>query len=483
MALRRFIIALFAVAAGAVAVLAWLDQSKEPPPWRAKRVVLFTVDTLRADRLGVYGYRGMPTSPHLDAWSQDAIVFDRASSLAPWTVPSLASLFTGRFSSEMGVYTNETGIPPQWPTIAEIFRDAGFATAAFNSHSVLLEEEMGFRRGFDAVFPESAEVVMDGEHKIPFSAAEPDLFRWIDEHAEDRFFIWIHDMDPHHPPTPGNYYLEEEGWRRYDAEVRWVDDAFARIVSHLQARGVWDDDLLFVLTADHGESLGEHDMMGHQNVMYDEVLRVPLLIYYSGMTGPRRVRERVDLLDVRSTILELAGLAEPAGAHGESLVPLLEGERSQRRRDVSVHSRYYFEDGHHEYAIRDRLWKLLVRTAPSEDRLGVGWPTWQIEGEGVSYELYNLSVDPEEEDDVAELYPEIVERLRADLEAWNTRLMEPEDEAPRLDEDDIETLRNLGYNPDSDIDADDSDSDSESEDDGDGDVGADGDGEDDADAE
>jgi arylsulfatase A-like enzyme len=454
MIVRRFLIALVAVAAAAVAALAWWGRSEEPPPWRAERVVLFTVDTLRADRLGLYGYRDVPTSPHLDAWSKDAIVFERASALAPWTVPSLASMFTGRFAGEMGVYTNETGIPSDWPTIAEIFQEAGYATAAFNSHSVLLEEEMGFRRGFDAVYPESAKVVLDGEHKIAFSTAEPHLLRWIDEHAADRFFLWIHNMDPHHPETPGNPYLESEDWHRYDAEVRWVDEAFGRIVAHLQASGAWEDDLLFVFTADHGEALGDHGLMGHQNVMYDEVLRVPLLIYYSAMEGPKRVREPVDLLDVRSTILDLAGLAEAPGVYGESLVPLLTGERGRRRRDVSVHSRYYFEDGHHEYAIRDRLWKLIVKTPASEDRLGVGWPLWQIDGEGVRYELYNLSVDPDELNDVAEQYPAVVDRLRGNLEEWRSALDEPQDEAPRLDEEDIETLRNLGYNPDSDLDQD-----------------------------
>lgn len=445
------VLALVAIATGLAAVV-WWERAPEEPPWSAERVVLFTVDTLRADRLGLYGYRDRPTTPHLDAWARDAIVFERASALAPWTVPSLAALFTGRYAGELGAFTNETGIPSEWPTLPEIFREAGYATAAFNSHSVLLEEEMGFRRGFDAVYPQSVEVVLEGEHKIPFSTAEPDLLDWIDAHAHERFFIWIHNMDPHHPETPGNPYLEDEDWHRYDAEVRWVDESFGRIVAHLQAAGVWDDDLLFVLTADHGEALGDHDMLGHQNVMYDEVLRVPLLLYYSGMGGPRRVREPVDLLDVRSTILDLAGLPVDPDDRGESLVPLLTGTGGRRERDVSVHSRYYFEDGHHEYAIRDRLWKLIVKTPPSEDRLGVGWPTWQIEGEGARYELYNLSVDPNETKDVADRFPAVVERLKASLEDWHAGLDEPRDEAPRLDEEDIETLRNLGYNPDADLD-------------------------------
>ncbi len=435
----------------AASVVIWRDTAEEALPWVPRHVVLFTVDTWRADRLGVYGYRDAATSPQLDAWAREAIVFDRASAQAPWTVPSLASFFTGRYPTELGVFTNETGIGPRWQTLAEIFQEAGYRTASFNSHSVLLEDEMGFRRGFDEVFPEVPKIVLDGEHKIPFATAEADFINWVDDHAEERFFIWLHNMDPHQPATPGNTYLEDESWHRYDAEVRWVDDAFARVVAHLQARGIWED-VLFVITADHGEAFGEHTITGHQNVMYDEVLRVPLLMYFSTMKGPMRVRAPIDLLDLRSTILDIAGLDEPEGAVGESLLPLLTGDRRRREREISVHSRYYFEDGHHEFAVRDRLWKLLVRTPASEDRLGVGWPSWMIDDEGATYELYNLSVDPNELDDLANQYPNVVERLKLALEDWKESLVEPEDEAPMLSEQQLEILRNLGYNPDSDRD-------------------------------
>lgn len=449
----RRVAALLVVSVGlAVAIgvgLRWRSIEQETPPWRPRHVVLFTVDTWRADRLGVYGYRDAETTPRLDAWASGAIVFDRAFSQAPWTVPSLASFFTGRYPTELGVFTNETGISAQWQTLAEIFQEAGYATAAFNSHAVLLQEEMGFRRGFDQVFPEKPVVVLDGEHKIPFAAAEPDFMRWIDEHAGERFFVWLHDMDPHQPSTPDNVYLEDSDWHPYDAELRWVDDTFARVVAHLQARGIWDD-VLFVLTADHGEAFAEHGIRGHQNVMYDEVLRVPLMMYFSTMKGPMRVREPVDLLDVRSTILDIAGLEDPSGTTGESLRPILEGEAVRRDREISVHSRHYFEDGHHEYAVRDRLWKLLVRTPPSDDRLGVGWPSWLVNSEEASFELYNLSIDPDERHDLADQYPDVVARLRLALEDWKESMDQPADEAPMLSEQHLETLRNLGYNPDSD---------------------------------
>ncbi len=436
--------------AGVLAVAVGRRATLERPAWRAKKVVLFTVDTLRADGLGLYGFDALDVSPSLDEWSKGAVVFDRAFSQAPWTVPSLASFLTGRFASEMGVYTNETGIPGGWPTLAEIFQEAGYATASFSSHSLLLEDEMGFRRGFDSVYPESAEIIEEGEHKLPFADVEPDLVQWLNQHGDESFFIWIHDMDPHAPRTPGNPYFANPEWHRYDAEVRWVDDTFARIVARLEATGFWDDDVLFVFTADHGEAFGDHGLLGHQNVMYDEVLRVPLMIYYSAMTGPRRISEPVDLLDARRTILDLAGLTEPPGTYGESLVPLMTGESNERKRKFTVHARHYFEDGHHEYAVRDRVWKLIVRSATGPDRLGQGGPTWTADRDDARIELYNLVQDPGEQNDVASTHPEVVSYLRDALGDWQKELAVPKREAPRLDDEDIEILRRLGYRPDAD---------------------------------
>ncbi len=419
-----------------------------PARWHADKIVLFTVDTLRAGRLGVYGYDAATTSPHIDAWARDAVVFDRASAPSPWTVPSLAAFFTGRYPSEMAIYTNETGIPSQWATLAEILQGEGYRTAQFNSHSVLLQPEMGFTRGFDEVYPDEYDLAEEGEHKIAFAVPEQEALRWIEENSHDRFFLWVHDMDPHLPYSADNPYLEPDSLP-YDAEVRRVDASFGDIVAHLQARGDWDD-ILFIFTADHGEAFGEHGVQGHQNVMYDEVLNVPLIIDAPMIAEPGRVREPVDLFDVRTTILDLAGIPVEAGTRGESLVQLLEGKERRLQRAMSFHSRYYFEDGHHELAVRDRRWKLLMRTPKSNDRLWSGQPTWDPRGEGVHFELYNLSVDPEELDDVANIYPTVVERLKGALSEWKESLDRPAADAPRLEEQDLQVLRNLGYAPDAD---------------------------------
>ena len=351
--------------AGALVVLAgaavWYWRSVPPSPWRAKQVVLITIDTLRFDRLGLYGYERRPTSPHLDAWARSAVVFDRATAPTPWTVPSLGALLTGRYPAEVGSYTNSDGVHPDFTSLAALFKDEGYATASFNTHALLIRARGGFRRGFDTVYPAEWHPILEGEHKMPFSDTEPHLMRWLEKHAGSPFFVWIHDTDPHLPPTSGNPYLEREEWSRYDAEVRWMDEAMGRILARLRELGLGDD-LLIVFTADHGEAFGEHGLKGHQDVMYEEVLRVPLIVQYPAMGPPRRISAPVELIDLFATIADLAGLSPPAGTRSESLVPLLNATRAERLKPYAFHARYFFEDGRHWLAVRDRQWKCsLVR--------------------------------------------------------------------------------------------------------------------------
>lgn len=443
---RRFLIitgAVLALAAGAFAVL----RTRPATPWRAKQVVLITIDTLRFDRLGLYGYTKRPTSPVLDAWARETVVFDRATAPAPWTVPSLGALLTGRYPAEVGAYTNGDGIHPDFTTLAELFHAQGYATASFNTHALLIAARGGFRQGFDSVYPSRVKPIVKGEHKQPYALTEPLLMDWLQRHARDPFFIWVHDMDPHLPPTPGNPYLEDPKWSRYDAEVRWMDEAVGRILERLRALGLGDE-LLVVFTADHGEAFGDlHGLSGHQDVMYDEVLRVPLLVQYPGMGTPRRIAEPVELLDVYATIAQLAGLPLPDGTRGESLVPLLDGTRAQRANPYGFNARYFFEDGTHWLAVRDREWKLMARTRDS-DRTAEkrGAPRWNLDDRSTYFELYRVADDPMEQNDVYEKHPEQISRLQPLLSDWGDAVAQGPTR-PELDDATREALRALGYDP------------------------------------
>ena len=424
-------------------------------PWRADKVILITIDTLRADRLGCYGYTARPTSPNLDAWANQAVLFENAFSQAPWTVPSLGSIMTDRYPIEAGVYTNRCGISPDFETLPELFRDNGFRTASFNTHVLLTNQSGGFRRGFDEVHPDHVTPAQPNQHKIPWTETEPALMRWLDHHAGDRFFIWIHDMDPHAPPTVGNPYLADRKWKGYDGEVRWVDEAIGRIRAKLTDLGIWDRALI-VFTADHGEAFGEHKLSGHQDVMYDEVLRVPLIIQYPAMGGARRIREPVASLDIFPTIAELAGLRLPPITRGESLVPLIDGRRERRKASFIFHSRYHFEDGHDELVVRDRDWKLLLRTPdldpspPGNRRVAERQrPDWQPDAPHSRVELFEWSEDPAEKANLTAKRPKILAQLRQALAAWDENLSrannQPRRQAPDLDQRSLEALRALGY--------------------------------------
>lgn len=443
-----------ALLAIALAALGWLAVAEIPSPQverpraRVGKVLLVTIDALRRDRLGLYGYAGKPTSPALDAWAREAVVFENAFAPAPWTIASLGALFTGRHPGEIGAYTNSCGISPDFATLPELFRKAGFHTASFNTHKLLINDSGGFRRGFDDVVPDAFHPILQGEHKMPFAKIEPKLLDWLEKHAKQRFFVWVHDMDTHEPATTGNPYIGRAGWSNYDAEVRWVDEAFSHIMLKLQALEIWDETLV-VFTADHGEASDEHGILGHQDCMYDEVLRIPLLMQIPGI-GPRRIAEPLDHLDLFSTLVELSGLQLPRGSRGESLLPVIEDKRSRREKPYLFASRYHFEDGHHEIAVRDRHWKLLATAfdphakATLDERRA---PAWNIDALDTRLELYHQILDPGEVTDLYDEYPEVVSRLQDALAEWQRSTQPPKRLAPELDAASKEALRALGYKP------------------------------------
>ncbi len=412
--------------------------------WRAQQVVLISVDTLRADRLGTYGYTTRPTSPNLDALAHQSVVFERAFAAAPWTVPSLAALLTGRYPVEVGAYTNADAIAADAVTLAELFQERGVPTATFNTHALLVAARGGFRQGFDTVVPDHLVPLQAGEHKASFAASEPALMEWLTAHAAGPFFVWIHDMSPHLPPTADNPHLREPNWTRYDAEVRHADDLVGRVLRKLAELGIGER-LLVIVTANHGEAFGdEHGLTGHQDVMYDEVLRVPLLIGAPPFT-PRRIAAPVELIDVLPTVAALADLPLPPDVRGENLRPILDGSRDARVREQAFHMRFFFEDddNRHWLAVRDGDWKLLAKV---RDQGHDGPPAWALDDRKTYFELYDVSDDPAELDDRFEEEPAQVERMTRLLDQWTASLA-TKPARPEIDDATREHLRALGYNP------------------------------------
>jgi len=320
------------LAAAAAAGLLFAFAQQRAAPRGIENILLVTLDTVRADRLGAYGYASAST-PHFDALARRGILFTKAFTPAPLTLPSHVSLFSGLYPFRHGVLVNGTdSVPGRVLLLASELRSEGFATGAAVG-SVVLRSETGIARGFD-FFDESfaanakprpgqlAAAERRGEEVVESAG------RWLDGLGKERFFLWVHLYDPHAPYDPPEPYGERFASDRYDGEIAYADACLGRLLDGLSRRGKLAKTLI-VVAADHGESLGEHGEATHGVFLYDATLSVPLLIAPPGQSSGRRVSSPVSLVDVAPTIREVAGLPA-APSDGASLWPLLREERPER---------------------------------------------------------------------------------------------------------------------------------------------------------
>ncbi len=313
------------------------------PPAPARNAILISIDTLRPDHLGCYGY-GRDTSPNLDKLAARSVRFDRALSVSSWTLPSHASLLTGLYPAEHGVRGELNALPPSANTIGRLLRKDGFDTFAAVSHPYL-SRRWGFDNGFAGDFDES-EATGSTNHPVA-SGVVDSAIEWLDRRSDDRrFFMWLHIFDPHwdyDPPSPydslfdpdyqgtteGKYvsikpYIKAvAGYEHppplaerdlehiialYDGEIAYVDANLGRLFSRLAAAGL-DRDTVILVVADHGEEFMEHGSLeGHQWTLYEEVVRVPLIVYVPGLEGGRVVTTVVSTVGVAPTVLDLLGV-------------------------------------------------------------------------------------------------------------------------------------------------------------------------------
>jgi arylsulfatase A-like enzyme/Tfp pilus assembly protein PilF len=288
---------------------------------RVERIVLVSIDTLRADHVGAYGAEHAET-PTLDALAAEGVRFETAISPAPLTLPSHATLLTGRDPPSHGVRHNGLfRLPADVTPLADHLRGAGFATAAFVS-TFILDARFGLDRGFDHYDDElgllsgTGTVVSSRRGDRTVDAA----LAWI-EQAPERFFLLLHLYDPHAPHAPPEPYAARFAQRGYDGEIAFADAQVGRLRAAVQER--WQGGTLFIVTSDHGESLGEHREPTHSYTIYDATQRVPLIIAGPGVPRGGVVGGVVALGDVAPTLLALAGLPPLPGAEGIDLAPVL----------------------------------------------------------------------------------------------------------------------------------------------------------------
>lgn len=292
-------------------------------------VLLITMDTTRADRMGFLGSkRGL--TPNLDAVAREGVVFTRAYAQAPITTVSHATIFTGTYPQFHKVNDFGKRIPVALPVLSELFKKQGYKTAAFVG-SIILDPKGAMAPGFDRGFDTYAAGYRrrnagDDRYKTMERRADEVVGRalaWLAKNPNGPFFLWVHIWDPHEPYEPPAAYRAKYPRALYDAEIAYSDAMLGRLFSELRARNLYQNTAIALL-GDHGESLGAHKENSHGIFLYDETIHVPLLFKLPGnRNAGGRVVSRVGLVDVAPSLLDLAGVQAPAHMQGQTLVRTL----------------------------------------------------------------------------------------------------------------------------------------------------------------
>ena len=390
-------------------------------------VLLVTLDTTRADRLGCYGYPRART-PNLDGLASAGVRFENAYSQVPLTTPSHSSLLTGTYPLYHQVHNNGSyALRAEVTTLAEVLKGQGFQTAAFVG-SFTVDSRFGLDQGFD-VYDDK---FMEGQAFKPLNAerkAEKVYapFRsWLDRSGERPFFCWVHFYDPHIPYDPPAPYSIDFADSPYDGEIAYMDHYVGQVTAALREKNLLARTLI-VLAGDHGEAFGEKVETGHGVFLYDGTLRVPLIFSAEGhLPKGAVIRPRVRLIDIVPSILDMLGFPPPKEVQGTSLLPYISG-REKRSLDSYVET--YFPRENYGWSelvgLIEGDWKYIQAPKP---------------------ELYNLKSDPQENENAIGREGSLAQALRKRLEETIARSSSGLASARReLTSEEREQLRSLGY--------------------------------------
>jgi arylsulfatase A-like enzyme/Tfp pilus assembly protein PilF len=352
-----------------VLLLAPRCSPKAPANASGMNILLITLDTTRADALGLYGNTDA-VSPRIDELGRAGIVFEDCYTPVPLTLPAHCSLFTGRYPVSHQVRNNGTYVlPASETTLAGVLKGRGYETAAIVA-SFTVAAKFGLARGFDTYDEdfETGRSLLNYTAEIPADRITGKFTDWLGARAPGRkFFAWVHFYDPHSPYVPhgepGAAVSGESPWSLYEGEVRFVDAHVGKIVQALRDKGLYENTVI-VLVGDHGEAFGEHKERGHGIFCYEESLRVPLVLHNPRLfKSPKRVAGRLSLVDVMPGLLELIKAPVPPAVQGRSFWAIADGKEKVRR-EIFFESLFGQEefngplagliDGHNIYPFRTR---------------------------------------------------------------------------------------------------------------------------------
>ena len=431
-------------------------------------VLLLTIDTLRADHLGTYGY-SRNTSPRLAALGREGTVFEQAYTYWPKTRGSFVALLTGRRASQTGYSKSHPFLLEMNPTLASVLKAAGYASAAVVDNPNLAAS-LGYAKGFDAYRETFEEATLPSEMDRTRAITEAGV-KFLGEARPDRpFLLWLHYVNPHAPYTPPppfdtafldaaaaagphlkvvkdyhggipyqwavpgqdrlGYYVAQ-----YDGEIATVDQEVGKVVDALKASAVRDQTLL-LLTSDHGESLGEHDyFFDHGEDLFDPSLRIPLIVRLPGAPPGQRSDLLASTLDIVPTILDAVKVSYPPDLAGESFLPVVRGGTPP------VRPRLFAQNDRNLSGTWDRRFKVVATPV----------------GDGNRYALFDRRADPGETRDLAGSRSEELRVQRRELELLQERsdrewartrgLLEGKPGPPPMSPEACEKLRALGYVP------------------------------------
>lgn len=343
-------------------------------------LVVITLDTTRADRIGAYGARDVET-PVTDKLADEGVLFEQAVSVAPLTLPAHSSMFTGKFPPEHGVRDNGGFfLGPEQLTLAEVLKTRGYRTGAFVG-AYVLDSKWGINQGFDTFFDDfdlsrTRAVSLSGIQR-PGNEVVDKALPWIQNAKAAPFFAWIHLYDAHSPYRPPEPFLSRYKGHPYNGEIAFADSQVGRVIAELQSLGLYDRTVVLIM-GDHGESLGDHGEGAHGFFVYNSVTHVPFVVRAPfNQLQHRRVADPVRSVDVMPTALDLLGIPAPKDISGVSLVPLMAG--TTREMNLDAYSEALYPLHHYGWsdlrALRAGRYKVIDAPRP---------------------ELYDLERDPQE---------------------------------------------------------------------------------------
>ena len=409
------------------------SASAAPTPNDPPNVLLITIDTVRADHLGCYGYKAIET-PHLDTLAASGVRFANAYTPVPITLPAHSVMLTGTYPMRTGMHDfSGNRLNASQPTLATLLHAKGYATGAVVA-SAVLDSRFGLGRGFDFYYDHFDFSRLDEKNidamMRPGGEVVDRALGWLNGERQKPFLLWVHLYDAHHPYNPPPPYLQKYRSHPYDGGIAFVDAQVGRVVAYLKAKGMYDRTLI-VVAGDHGEALGEHGEKTHGFFIYDSTLHVPLIFKLPADSPKQKpvVNDAASLADILPTILDLIGVSKPGEIQGRSLTASMMGKPGT---PAENYSETYLPRIHFNWSelrgIRFRQYHFIDAPRP---------------------ELYDLSSDPRELKNVYSTQQAVANELRKRLGTLIARLTpaagEKTAESTGLDPALTERLKSLGY--------------------------------------